>query len=250
LTLILYHTLWDSAENGALQTQAAQQTDQLARIAFLTESSRTLKDIDLTVQLDREYKPEQLGQFRISIQIIDRRYRGPGLSPVLWLGCRDNYAWAGTEESPHRTFGVLSFFASRNPDRNLDVTVQLDDSVTSTSLVQARFALPEQTPFKTLADLNYKIPTIFISESLVGKIEELTLTANNYVIIKTKADTFNSNVAGPIEGWPPNEVQGFRDQDQPLIWRAVVLGPPNGPWEAPHAWTFDFEESVPVKNRS
>jgi hypothetical protein len=223
---------------------ANTEQSQLARLEFVASSNRPLKEFTLRLQLDREYTPKELERFRVLIEIRDFRFRGSGLLPTLWLGCRSAYPPLFIQGRPQ--FGILTYFASQNPNEKLDITVDaLDGEASRYHEIVGRFEVSAKGPFKTLDDLNYKIPLVYISDSLVGKIKELRLTANNYVIIKTNAAALKPEGVNPTQGWPSTAI--FKDEKPPLKWRALILGPANGPREAPRTWMFDFEQNLPIK---
>ncbi len=246
--LLAYFVIYRNSPAKADQTQQEQATPdpQLARIEFRTESAKALRNLYVLVRLNRAYTPDELGHFRILVDILDRSTR----QPVLLIGCQDAYMSLNMEDQKLTSFSIRDLVWTTVPNEQLQNTV-LGQGKPTVDAFDFGANLYKRGPFQTLDDLDKQEIAVFLTEPLIGKISELSVIGNGYILISKKADVFKVSDATPVGEWS----QPLSEAQQAIPWRIVYIRDPSA-WrtkpfndpEAPGPWLIDFSENTPAKS--
>lgn len=239
----------------ALQAATVQPQDpQLARIEFNAESVKALRSIHINVKLNRVYSIQELRHFRVLFEIINEEIAD------FWLGCQDaynrnEYAMDGT----NMQFGMKYTLRYRDDNNNFvpaplftgeNKYIPVTDCYSSVDKIKFSISLYQQIPaYNILDDLDIKTLRVFITDTLVDKISEISLQANQYVLTSKKSDLFKFKDKRPTVDWfiP---LQGIESLQR---WQEICLKDPTGKLErvlgqsACFAWQLNFATSTPIR---
>lgn len=226
----------------------SQVDARLMRLEFFHDSSLRLDSIELAVELKREFSPLELGHFRIFAEFIDLHETEP--HPTLWLACRDSYPKYVADGVETPLIGTRSLSWSRHPDEKLQDTVFSASQLTTRSL-NAGVGLHRRGPFRTLADLDKKSLSIYVTDTLLDKIAGLYVSANEYWLAGAPADMFVPLDSPPLAEWP----EPLESSEVDVKWKSILLRMENPPEWIPkelarQGWGVDFRETMPVKKEA
>ena len=233
----------------ALLHRGFSQVDaRLMRLEFFHDSSLRLDSVELFVELKREFSPLELGHFRVLAEFIDLHEPEP--HPTLWLACRDAYPKYVSNGTETPLIGTRSLSWSRHPDEKLQDTVFSGSQLTTRSL-NPGVGIHRRGPFRTLADLDRKSLSIYVTESLLDKIAGLYVSANEYWLAGAPAEMFVPLDAPPLAGWPEPLAASEADQQ----WKSILVKMENPPEWIPtelarQGWGIDFREAMPIKKET
>ena len=227
--------------------------DPQKRIEFLLESRRPISTATFRVGLNRSYTPDELGHFRILLEVIDLQ-AGPN-HPSLWFGARDGYInWPPPEikklfptaKQPTKIYATQTVVWSRNPDEKLQDTMIGPDTIIGVaprlSDIVVRWAVYHKGPFQTIESLNNKLLNVFVSESLADKVAYFGFSVDNYLLAGFPINCLGQGKSKPLVEWP----SPLSANEKAVGWIGLSPQWRNRPPPGPHLW-LNFTEFTPVK---
>lgn len=225
-------------------------SEQLNRSEFLQERSKSLDNVTLFLQLKQGYTMEELGHFRAVFEIIDLN-QSPDHA-ILRFTVRDaytsDYLIGGRSIKQH---GIKTILRSYNPDEELQNTmISIPDS--TRSQIVSTGGVRDRGPFQTIEDFDKTYINIYLTESLLGKIEYIGFAANNYVLFGLPIDCLDTLRIEDISSidWPEDlsgeekKIGWFKLQTK-RYWPSDDTRPPLRP-----PLKIDFEKYTPVKEKN
>lgn len=241
------------AEYGAqleasLHRGFSQVDERLKRLEFFHDSSLRLDSIELFVELKKDFSPSELGHFRVLAEFIDLHEPEP--HPTLWLACRDAYSTYVSNGTEIPLIGTQSLSWSRHPDENLQATVFSASQLTTGSL-NAGVGIHRRGPFHTLADLDRKSLSIYVTENLLDKVAAIYISANEYWLAGAPSEMFVPLDAPPLAAWP----EPLSDSEVNQQWKSILVKMENPPQWIPaelarEGWGIDFRGAMPIKKET
>jgi pimeloyl-ACP methyl ester carboxylesterase len=222
--------------------------DLLRRNEFLPERGKQIGTATFIVQLKRPYSPDELGHFRILLEVTGRGTKDS--SPAtLSFAARDAYQTVRLGQQTKKRDGMLQSVWSKNPDISLPGLVFSGlDSVSGPNmwLLQVSREIKRTGPFQTIESLDHTVLNIFVSESLADKLEFVGFIVNNYLLMGLRIDCIEQTRRKPVE-WPfklsPSEERiGWLNLLPRRYWPDDDSRPPFRP-----SLIIDFDKSIPAK---
>jgi hypothetical protein len=224
--------------------------DQLKRIEFLQERGKQTGTVKFFVQLKRPFAPDELGHFRILLEMI-----GPvakDKSPTtLSFAARDAYLLFPSSASGQlqKRDGTQQHVWSKNPAVKFKQLAYSGGSAfgPNMSLIQVLLEnVDDQIPFPTIESLNQKGLSIFVSESLADKMAGIGFAVGNYLLIGLPIDCLEQTKRNPAE-WPfqlsqSEQAIGWLNLLPIRYWPDDNSRPPFRP-----TLVIDFDRFIPVK---
>ena len=167
---------------------------ELKRNAFLLESGKPITTATLMIQLKRPYTPEELGHYRVLLEITDLHRPGDPKPPSLWFAGQNLPNWRG--------YSMRTHVWSRSPDVTFHRRVLEADKTTEIPLLRISQDINHTGPFQTLDSLNRKHVNVFVTESLADKIEVVGFTADGYLLMGISMKCLEGTKRAPFEPWP------------------------------------------------
>jgi hypothetical protein len=195
-----------------------------SRNELRAESSRPIRDVAFHVKLNRQYSIQELGHFRVIYEIFDNQ------TLDFFIGCQDAYSINTSVDLNAKQFGIRCTVHYR-PSKYGHVTAipvytrapkytTLIDRTQSVDTLQWNVDLYNQIPsYKALEDLNRKYLYIFVTESLIEKINEVSFTVNNWELISAQSSRLTFPDDKPIAKW----FLPLSDTEKSVKWRGVYL---------------------------
>jgi hypothetical protein len=223
--------------------------EQLERIEFRTESAKAIKEVIVIVKFNRTYSPYDIGHFRALFEISSNSDHPKG-RPALIMACRDLYQ-ENVNDDVKINFGLKHTVYSRNPSKQTGVGGSILGPTVDGFDIGGDLLERRLRPFSTLDDLNGKDFQVYLSESLIGKVSEISLIANNYILISAKSEQFVINHDAPRDWILP-----LTKSEKSVGWSHVLLkltGAPDreadrvGLKNLAAPWQLDFTLFTPSK---
>jgi hypothetical protein len=230
---------------------------QSARNELRADSLKPIRDVAFNLKLNRTYSIQELGHFRILIEIA-----GNDDIPDFFFGCQDAYLANTVNTSVDPTvkqFGIrytARYRASKKNGTYVAIPVYTRPPKYTTVLSASQFVdtlgfsldLYNQIPsYKTLEDLNRKVLHVYITQNLVGKLGEFSFTVNNYELISEKATALALTSDKPTTNW----FMPLSAEERAIQWNGMYLRPTEEiAKQVPGAvvvWTLDFGIINPKK---
>jgi hypothetical protein len=200
---------------------------KLARIEFFHDCIKPLIECGVVLSLKQNYSADNLGHFRILLEVINLLERDP--HPTLWIGGRDAYpVWHSGNEQV-KLIGTKNLIWSRNPDDKIQDTI-IGNGLTTDS-IQIFGSLYRRGPFGTMGDFDRKTFSIYITESFFDKINEISLFVNDYVLFSVELNKTNPRNSAPIEAWP----EPLSEEERQIPWVILTYS------------SFNFSDYTPTK---
>ncbi len=193
--------------------------EQLARIEFRTESAKALNEVSVVVKFNRDYSPQELGHFRTLFAVSTYDFEDVPNRPALLLANRDFYQFVPNDPTKQLRFGMSHIYYSVNPSRKTGIGRSIESNKVNGFSFGLDLLETKIQPFKVLDDLNGKFFFVYVSESLVGKISEISLVANNYILISGKSDQLVVSDEKP----KTNYLLPISSTEKIIQWRKVSL---------------------------
>ena len=205
-----------------------------ARRQLHDESLRTLRRMGFRVRLNRKYSVEELGHFRIVCEVYSSNDGLPEDEdhPDLFMGCQSG---AGFDKSHpfsrsdlygdrctvlHKTKELAFVAIPRLREigfRSMGSTEQLVDEI------EWKVDFHRQIPsYETLQDVDKTIFQIFVTDSLVNKISEITFEANDWQLISLRPHEFDIFDEAPTVPW----FLPLSSTERTVQWKQVCLKVP------------------------
>lgn len=192
----------ENATKEELQSNISQHTgveEQLKRIEFLQQRGKPIRTAMFRVGLNESYSVEELGHFRILLEIIDLQ-SGPD-HPTLWLAARDAFM---QETIPFFNVriaspGTRTIGWSRSPEDKLQDTMVGEPRLTE---ILAWATINNRGPFQTIGALEGKFLNVFISESLADKIVYFGFAVDDYLLAGFSDKCIDRVRSKPLVEWP------------------------------------------------
>lgn len=229
----------------SLLEQQRQDIDaKLQRIEFLHDCAKPIRGASFNVYLAQNYTPEELGHFRVLLEVISLHEHDP--HPTLWLAARDAYWTHHSQGTETLLFGTKTIAWSRGPDESLQNTVVGGER--AGSLIQAFSYLYKRGPFQALGDLDKTTVNVFVTESIVDKVAHVTLTVNDYTLVGAPKDMIATpeqlGIArrDPLVEWP----EPLSEEEGEVLWIELsVKGPDFEATAEPERFPFMLRQALP-----
>ena len=194
------------------------------RSELRADGNRAIRLFTIRLKLKRQYSIDEIGHFRVMYEVAAVTDK---ITPEFYLACQDHYdvnsfgdpytkqfgyRWAVRYREPNDSYKPIKSF---NKGKGYGATTGL---VPSTDVLEASADLYNQIPSnKTLEDLYGKYLYIFVTESLVDKIGEVSLQVNNWELFSVKADRLVFQSDRPIAPW----FIALSKEERAIPWRSV-----------------------------
>jgi hypothetical protein len=193
------------ARRGVSSTASVQERllNQLNRHAFSQERGKQMGGATFLVQLKRPYTPDELGHFRILLEVSGGGTKGSSPTTLLFAA-RDGYFTSQMGGQLQKRDGTQTYVWARNPDvkfRQMVFSGGSSISGPNMSLIQVGFGPDGTGPFQTIESLNHTGLTIFVSESLADKMAGIGFAVDNYLLFGVLSDCLEQTKGDPVE-WP------------------------------------------------
>jgi hypothetical protein len=201
--------------------------DKLRRIEFLHESTRPIRGATLFVDLNRPYTPEELGHFRVLLEVLS--LPDPDPHPTLWLAVRDGYVAATYHDASVLLYGETSIVWSRNPDEMLQQTNVATHRGVQSGRIEGGAYLYNRGPFHSLAEFDRTTVSVFVTKPLFDKIAYVGLIVNDYLLVGAPRDQIitprdlEETGRGPFATWPVS----LSEQEQRVEWVELYIKGPD-----------------------
>jgi hypothetical protein len=174
--------------------------ERFSRIEFLQERIKSVMEVKFLVKLDREYTPDELGHFRILLEVIQLGSGDP--NPTLWLAARDSYPVWHSGKQATKLDGTRTIVWSRNPDEKLQDTVVGAAVGRRIPEILAWGTINHRGPFQTIESFDHKWLNIFVTQSLADKLTYVGFAVDNYVLMGMPAHCLEQTRGAPLVEWP------------------------------------------------
>jgi hypothetical protein len=200
--------------------------------------------IEFLVELARPCTPEELGHFRVMVEIINLHEAEP--HPTLWLACRDSYPVHQSGETKTLLFGSRSLAWSRNPDEMIQST-HFSQRFVAGDTFSAGAHVHKRGPYPTIASLEGRMMWVFVTPALFGVLAGIGLVAGDYVLTGPHVDDLEAEAFEPLVPWP----EPLTEAERAVPWLMLrgKLQADQPPWLRPKAWSLDFSKFTPHKAR-
>ena len=192
---------------------------RLTRIEFFHECSKPLRTLKIEVDLDGTFTPDELGHFRILLEIITLGKGDP--HPTQWLGGRDAYLTRQHGDQSILLFGSRSLRWSRNPDQPVhsfaycgpqpqpslpaaaeSLTFMMTVPQRAVSGFELGVNLDDNRVYETLGDLDEKIRDLYMTRPLFEKLHGIAVHANDYCVLRLDKTILRFQEGPPLAAWP------------------------------------------------
>ena len=215
---------------------------KLERIEFLHDCNKPLTGIEIIVELRRHFTPNELGHFRVLIEILDLTVGEP--HPTLWIACRDSYGTHHKDGRETPIFGSKSLVWSRNPDEQIQSTV-FSQALPSVDYFKAGGHVLRRGPFPTIGSMDSRFVSVFVTRPLYEAISGIGLHAGDYLLTASHVDNLEFAEQGPLAVWP----EPLTDAERAVPWVKLRLRRDQSepPWKWPRSWSLDFSNFTPQR---
>jgi hypothetical protein len=240
-----------------------------ARLEFLMEVGKPLREVNLVIELKAPLKPADLKHFRAMITISDlnpeTQYTNASDKdnphPTLCVGGMNHYPVATFGGKSTEWYGVQHLVWRLNPDGVIQNTI-FSASQTETSQVVLGGELAGKGPFRTIGDLENKSIDLHVTDPLASQMKAVYFIGNDYLLLSGDAIALAAYPAQPSCRWPEN----LNNEQRSVPWVTLVpkgsdfdrfnkekveLGhdPDWFPWNLHRQWNLDFSVQTPTKLR-
>lgn len=230
-----------------LWTQSApEQTnidERLKSIEFRQERSKAVMNAKFLVRLDREYNPDELGHFRILLEVI--RLSERPRHPTLWLSARDAYATYVRAGRSTRMIQTKHVVWSRNP--NDEIQNALIGLPFTTSQLIASGHINQKGPYQTIGAFDRATLNIYVTEPLVDKVIYVGFAVDDYVLMGIPMNRLDRLEGSPSVDWP----EALSGEEKAVKWAALLA---ERPWPDHPSYfmvrpplELDFSKYTPAK---
>jgi hypothetical protein len=184
---------WGSQIEQLITRQFTIFDQKLARLEFLHDCSRPLREFSIELRLSRVLSPTDLGHFRILLSIMATGLReayakmdigirsGPPEGRAMVSGEFWVTAVEKRSDSLETKRGIYSKFGSWIGEEVLFLSARGGFSEWTSGLV----------PAATLGDLDENLLGIFVTKPLAALIAEVRVVANGYILVQFVAENIN-----------------------------------------------------------
>jgi len=188
------------------------------RTEFLLEATRPLRTIGAVIEFDGPVTSD-IGHFRAVLRL--QNCHGEPWSDIC-VGVRDGYLARGKSVE----FGWQQFVWSHNPDEQIQ-SLFFSDMRFTTDALDFGSGLWGKGPFKAINDLDRSYLTIYMTESLLARVRQITLRANNYRLMSLPPRYFAALDIERDHPFPPPWPVPLTDDEKQIWWKQLVLKGPN-----------------------
>lgn len=219
--------VWKQAPQDAEQQQRAKASSTPTadlRSELRADGNRAIRLVTIRLRLKRQYSIDEIGHFRIMYEVATVTDR---ITPEFYLACQDYYDVNTFVDPKTKQFGYRWTVRYRESNDTYKPTASFSKGrgygattglVPATDVLEASADLYNQIPSdKTLEDLYGKYLYIFVTESLVNKISEVSLQVNNWELFSVKADRLIFQNDKPIAPW----FLALSKGERAIPWRSV-----------------------------
>jgi hypothetical protein len=228
----------------AEDTQIAKDT-QTARQEFLLHRSDLIKDgIHFQVRLNRLYYPEELGSYKVSVQLVSR-------DGAVWINsyfpAKGHIFYKGSEQ---KNISQNVVWMLRGNDYSVLQDTALGWFHTNTYRLEAYFAPRPNTLLQTMGDFDGEQINVWVNRELISKIVYISVWADEYLFLGLPMRCIDTtDVYKPV--WPDPILGDVREEWSKEHWTQLVPHGfrANGP--APPVFNFplSFEDYTPPTTR-
>jgi hypothetical protein len=220
--------------NRAVTAYIDKPNDTQARLAFLLEAEKPLRQVALIIDLNQPVPANSLGHFRalLTIMSVDIEARYPNATdpnnpqPTLCVGGRDNElsieAGVPGQYEEFKALVIERFVYALNPTENISIT-QLSYGPPTIQQLQLGGVVAGKGPFKTINALDGPQVNLYITEPLLAQIAAVHFVANSYILFSAVAsDMARDTGVAMVHEWA-----GQLDEDERKVpWvRLRLKGP-------------------------
>lgn len=190
--------------------EAPDEDTRNARVEFLLEAVKPLKQVALVIDLKQPLTPDALGHFRalVTIANMDGDAKYPDATnrddphPALCVGGREYYPVDHSGGKQQKWFGVQHLVYALNPSVEMQESLFSSGQLAS-SRIELSGGLYGKGPFKSINGLDNRFVNVYVTEPLIKHIAAIHLVANNYVLFSEVSTNLAVVSGGPFFGkWP------------------------------------------------
>lgn len=229
---------WGNQLEQLINRQFTIFDQKLARLEFLHDCNRPLRDLSIDIRLSRSLSPSELGHFRLLLSIV-----APGLRDAyskLELAVRDVPSNSSAMESGGFWVTVVQKKRGRLEPKRQPYTKFSGLLGEEILFLSARGGFSEWTsglmPAATLGDLDENFLGVFISKNLSSLVAEIRVVANGYILLQAAAEDLTVYEDGDWTNLSPMELN---DEEASVPW--VRLDIKGG------VIRLDFASSTPLR---
>jgi hypothetical protein len=178
-----------------------RREDELKRHEFLQARGKQIHSATFFVQFKHPYTPDELGHFRVLLEVSGQGTKDAGPAS-LSFAARDAYWLSQSAKGPVKRDGWRMDVWSRNPDLTFPRAIfEGGSATTGPSMAGIRISqeIDGKGPYQTIESFNRKDLSIFVSESLVDKIEGIGFAVDNYLLTGFPIDCLEPTKGTPVE---------------------------------------------------
>lgn len=221
---ISFITRLEAAREKELQELSRKQQEvdhKLHKLEFLNECLKPVHIVAIIATLNRPYEPEELGHFRLVIQIA--RVYQPSPWPVLSVGGRDWYPTCADKDKQVRLFGSKCLIWSENPHEIHKSRFESKRSL-QTQVLQFSGRLYNKGPFVTVGEFDGSNFDIFLTPRLLDTIQTVLFIVNNYVLLELPRKMLvTAEQVGLRENNPPEWRDKLTDEEKAVEWKRLYI---------------------------
>lgn len=234
-----------------LSTRQQEIDRKLHRVEFMNECLRPVHTVMAVVVLNKQYTPEELGHFRLIIE-IERIYE-PSPWPILFIGGRDCYITYKSNDMQKKLFGFTSIIWSENPH---EVYQRQSESRKSERTQRLEFSglLYHKGPFASVGEFDRTGFDIFVTPQLLDAMQGIGFVVNNYALLDLHRKILvTAEQVGLRENSPPEWPDNLTDEEKAVQWKRLYIrgrDTDNTSLTSPHRHVsreIHFSEYTPIK---
>ena len=172
-------------------------TAEINRLEFAQMRNREVVYMEVFVKLDKEYSPDELGHFRLLVEVLGSRENA---TPALRFFVRDGYLTHRKDGVETKLICTSKFAISSEPDELLPVVSHISSHAPEKrDKLGATQELFGKGPFHVLGEFEGKFIRFFATEKLVDKIEYIGFRLDSYIVLGISKDRFHLKKRPPFE---------------------------------------------------
>jgi hypothetical protein len=204
-----------------LSRKQEEVNHKLHRVEFLNECLRPVHTVMAFAVLNKSYKPEELGHFRLVIEI--EKIYDPSPWPTLFIGGKNHYFDSKNNDTQVKLFGLKSLIWSEQP-HELHLNRIKSQEHTQTRVLQFSGPLYHKRPFTTVGEFDRTHFDIFVTPQLLDAIQCVGFVVNNYALLELPrkklviAEQIGLSENNSVE-WPDK----LTDEEEKVGWKRLYI---------------------------
>ena len=208
-------------EQQELTKKQQEVNYKLHKLEFLNECLRPVRTVMAIVKLNKPYKPEELGHFRLVIEII--RIYDPSPWPKLFIGGRDHYIISDHDNTRKMLFGLQSLIWFEHPYEIHQSCIDSKKYERTQFLTFTGF-LYRKGPFATLGEFDGTNFDIFVTSPLLGAIQNISFVVNHYALFQLSRNKLViAEQIGLRENNPPKWPYDLTDKEKSVKFKRLYI---------------------------